>query len=192
MPGNVPSPELAAAQPGAPAGSPETQPGQARPPFPPRPAGTFVPGGPPRFAPRPGGPGGTGFRPAGPGGPPRFGSSRPGGPGGYRPGGSGGPRTGGPGGGDRRGRPEGGRGRFPPRRRYCIFCAEHVLLIDYKDVERLRRFVSDRAKMEPPRKTGVCAKHQRELSTAIKRARHLALLPFVPFRAAPRGMVHRP
>jgi small subunit ribosomal protein S18 len=66
-----------------------------------------------------------------------------------------------------------------------------VPIIDYKDVERLRRFVSDRAKMEPPRKTGVCAKHQRELSTAIKRARHLALLPFVPFRA-PRGMVHRP
>ncbi|MBM3942683.1 MAG: 30S ribosomal protein S18 [SAR202 cluster bacterium] len=72
-----------------------------------------------------------------------------------------------------------------------MFCAEHIETIDYKDVERLRRFVSDRAKMEPPRKTGVCAKHQRELSAAIKRARHLALLPFVQFRAAPRAMVHR-
>ena len=119
-----------------------------------------------------------GHAPHRPGHPPRFGA-RPGGPGG------GAPRPGGARGGPRE------RGRFPPRRRYCIFCAEHVALIDYKDVERLRRFVSDRAKMEPPRKTGVCAKHQRELSTAIKRARHLALLPFVPFRA-PRGMVHRP
>jgi small subunit ribosomal protein S18 len=59
---------------------------------------------------------------------------------------------------------------------------DHVKSIDYKDVDRLRRYVSDRAKIEPPRKTGVCAKHQRALSTAIKRARHLALLPFVPVR----------
>jgi small subunit ribosomal protein S18 len=52
--------------------------------------------------------------------------------------------------------------------------------IDYKDVARLRRFLSDRARIEPRRKTGVCAKHQRRLSVAIKRARHLALLPFTP------------
>jgi small subunit ribosomal protein S18 len=91
----------------------------------------------------------------------------------FRPGG--GPR---PGAGPRPGgRP---RGRFAPRRRVCTFCVEHAKTIDYKEVDRLRRFVSDRAKIEPTRKTGVCAKHQRLLSTAIKRARHLALLPFVP------------
>ena len=65
---------------------------------------------------------------------------------------------------------------------------DHVKSIDYKDVDRLRRYVSDRAKIEPPRKTGVCAKHQRALSTAIKRARHLALLPFVPGRTVYGGM----
>jgi len=113
-----------------------------------------------------------------PGGPPRPGGFRPGGGSGYRPGGSGGPR---PGGGQR---PGGGgvrpRGRYGPRRRVCSFCVEHLKTIDYKDVDRIRRFISDRAKIEPTRKTGVCAKHQRLLSTAIKRARHLALLPFVP------------
>lgn len=62
----------------------------------------------------------------------------------------------------------------------CSFCVEHTKHIDYKDVDRLRRFVSDRAKIEPTRKTGVCAKHQRMLRSAIKRARHLALLPFAP------------
>ena len=113
-----------------------------------------------------------------PGGPPRPGGFRPGGGSGYRPGGSGGPR---PGGGQRPGgagvRP---RGRYGPRRRVCSFCVEHLKTVDYKDVDRIRRFISDRAKIEPTRKTGVCAKHQRLLSTAIKRARHLALLPFVP------------
>lgn len=113
-----------------------------------------------------------------PGGPPRPGGFRPGGGSGYRPGGPGGPR---PGGGSRPGgsgvRP---RGRYGPRRRVCSFCVEHLKTIDYKDVDRIRRFISDRAKIEPTRKTGVCAKHQRLLSTAIKRARHLALLPFVP------------
>ncbi|MEK7814497.1 MAG: 30S ribosomal protein S18 [Chloroflexota bacterium] len=92
-----------------------------------------------------------------------------------RPQSRGGPRSDGrPGAG---GRP---RGRFPPRRRVCSFCVEHAETIDYKDVERLRRYISDRAKIEPPRKSGVCAKHQRALTTAIKRARHLALLPFIP------------
>ena len=90
----------------------------------------------------------------------------------------GGPRpTGRPGAGGPGGRP---RGRFPPRRRVCSFCVEHAETIDYKDVERLRRYISDRAKIEPPRKSGVCAKHQRALTAAIKRARHLALLPFIP------------
>lgn len=119
----------------------------------------------------------TGVAPR-PGGPPRPGGFRPGGGGGYRPGGPGGPR---PAGGQRPG-PGGARprGRYGPRRRVCSFCVEHVKGIDYKDVDRIRRFISDRAKIEPTRKTGVCAKHQRLLSTAIKRARHLALLPFVP------------
>lgn len=95
----------------------------------------------------------------------------------------GGPRpTGRPGVG---GRP---RGRFPPRRRVCSFCVEHAKTIDYKDVERLRRYISDRAKIEPPRKSGVCAKHQRALTAAIKRARHLALLPFVPSHFLSTGL----
>ncbi|MBI4282571.1 MAG: 30S ribosomal protein S18 [Chloroflexi bacterium] len=73
-----------------------------------------------------------------------------------------------------------GRPRFFARRRVCAFCVEHVSFIDYKDVSRIRRYVSERARMEPRRKTGTCAMHQRALSIAIKRARHLALIPFVP------------
>jgi small subunit ribosomal protein S18 len=60
----------------------------------------------------------------------------------------------------------------------CNFCADKVQLVDYKDVTRLRRYISDRGKIEPRRKTGTCAHHQRALATAIKRARHVALLPF--------------
>lgn len=78
-----------------------------------------------------------------------------------------------PGGPRKRGRP-----RFFTRRRVCAFCVDHVKDIDYKDLSRLRRYISDRARMEPRRKTGSCARHQRTLSQAIKRARHLALLPF--------------
>jgi small subunit ribosomal protein S18 len=78
----------------------------------------------------------------------------------------------GPGG---RGRP---KGRYVHRRKVCSFCVDRVRIIDYKDIGRIRRYVSDRFKMEPRRKTGVCAGHQRELSIAIKRARHLAMLPF--------------
>ena len=72
-----------------------------------------------------------------------------------------------------------GRPRFYTRRRVCNFCVDHVSSIDYKDVPRIRRYISERARMEPRRKTGTCAKHQRALSLAIKRARHLALLPFI-------------
>jgi len=72
-----------------------------------------------------------------------------------------------------------GKGRYVPKRKVCSFCAEKAAVIDYKDVNRLRRYVSDRGKIEPRGKTGTCAKHQRALATAIKRARHLALLPFV-------------
>lgn len=69
-------------------------------------------------------------------------------------------------------------GSRPPRRRVCIFCADHIADIDYKDVAKLRRYISDRGKIEPRRKTGVCAKHQRSLTVTLKRARHLALLPY--------------
>lgn len=65
-----------------------------------------------------------------------------------------------------------------PRKKVCVFCQEKVAAIDYKDVARLRKFVTEGGKMLPRRMTGNCAKHQRELSTAIKRARIAALLPF--------------
>jgi small subunit ribosomal protein S18 len=77
------------------------------------------------------------------------------------------------------GPPRGGRGRdFRSRRKVCVFCVEHVREIDYKDVTHLRRYLSDRGKIEPRRKTGTCAKHQRRLSTALKNARIMALLPY--------------
>ena len=77
------------------------------------------------------------------------------------------------------GRPERKRGgRYIPRRKVCVFCVDHVEAIDYKDGAKLRRFLSDRGKIEPRRKTGTCAKHQRRLTIALKRARHLALLPY--------------
>ncbi|MPZ50610.1 MAG: 30S ribosomal protein S18 [Dehalococcoidia bacterium] len=74
-------------------------------------------------------------------------------------------------------RPGGGGGRFG-RRRVCAFCVDKVTSIDYKETAKLRRYISDRGKIEPRRKTGTCAGHQRMLTTALKRARHLALLPF--------------
>ena len=74
-------------------------------------------------------------------------------------------------------RNENRRGR-KGRRKVCSFCGDKVETIDYKDVARLRRFISERAKILPRRVTGTCARHQRELTVAIKRARHLALLPF--------------
>jgi small subunit ribosomal protein S18 len=82
-----------------------------------------------------------------------------------------------PGGGARVERPR-RRGRFIPRRKVCAFCVDHIEFIDYKDPTRLRRYVSERGKIEPRRKTGTCARHQRTLTQAIKRARHVALLPF--------------
>ncbi len=83
---------------------------------------------------------------------------------------------GGPTGGSRGGR--GGGRDFRSRRKVCAFCVERVREIDYKDASRLRRYLSDRGKIEPRRKTGTCAKHQRRLSVALKRARHMALLPY--------------
>ena len=64
------------------------------------------------------------------------------------------------------------------RKKVCVFCVDIVNDIDYKDISKLRRFISERAKILPRRVTGTCACHQRNLTQAIKRARHLALLPF--------------
>ncbi len=71
----------------------------------------------------------------------------------------------------------GGR-RYGRRRRVCAFCADHITYVDYKQVDVLSRYISERGQIRPRRKTGLCAKHQRRLAVAIKRARHLALLPF--------------
>ncbi len=75
----------------------------------------------------------------------------------------------------RRQRRRPGRGR---RRKECAFCANKRARIDYKAADELRRYLTDRGKILPRRATGVCARHQRQLALAIKRARHLALLPF--------------
>ncbi len=69
------------------------------------------------------------------------------------------------------------RGRRP-RRKVCMFCVDKVQHIDYKDLARLRRFTNERGKILPSRMSGTCAKHQRQLSGAIKRARVIALLPY--------------
>ncbi len=129
-------------------------------------------GGPPAGGPGGGPPGGPGGRPSGPPGGP---GGRPGGPGG-RPPGRGGPRGGG----------RGGR-RYGPRRRVCAFTVEGVTP-DYKDVDRLRRYISEQGKIEPTRKTGTSAKNQRLLAQAIKRARYLALLPYAPEHSINVGM----
>ena len=71
------------------------------------------------------------------------------------------------------------RGGRKGRRKVCSFCVDKIGAIDYKDVARLRRFTSERGKILPRRMTGTCAKHQRQLSTAIKRARTIALMPYV-------------
>ena len=71
------------------------------------------------------------------------------------------------------------RPKYVPKRKFCSFCKDKVKTIDYKDLAKVRPYVSDRGKIEPRRRSGTCAKHQRLLTTAIKRARHLALLPYV-------------
>jgi small subunit ribosomal protein S18 len=81
---------------------------------------------------------------------------------------------------ERRGK-KGGPGA---RQKVCAFCVDRIEYIDYKDVKRLQRYVSERGKISPRRRTGTCAKHQRALATAIKRARHMALLPFVRIHTA--------
>ena len=76
---------------------------------------------------------------------------------------------------ERDNRPRGRQGR----KKVCAFCVDKIHDIDYKDVPRLRRYLSDRGKIVPRRVTGTCAEHQRQLTTAIKRARHIALLPYI-------------
>lgn len=114
-------------------------------------------------------PGGPSSRPGEP--ERRYGGDREGRPGGRPPYGGGGPRG------------EGGFGRRPPPRRrrrgkVCGFCVNKIIYIDYKTVDRLRHFVTDRGKILPRRITGSCARHQRMLTRAIKRARNIALIPF--------------
>lgn len=69
-------------------------------------------------------------------------------------------------------------GRQKKKKKVCSFCVERIYDIDYKDVSKLKRFLTERGKIQPRRITGNCAKHQRQLTVAIKRARMIALLPF--------------
>jgi small subunit ribosomal protein S18 len=111
-------------------------------------------------------------RPEG-GAPPRREGGREGG---GREGGGGGRREGGPGGGP--GGPRRGKRQFFRKKKVCKFCVEKMDLIDYKRADILSQFVQERGKILPRRMTGVCARHQRWLGVAIKRARNIALLPF--------------
>lgn len=92
------------------------------------------------------------------------------------------PERGAPAGGEPQGRRPRGRfggRRFVPRVRVCALCVDKNARMDYKQSDVLRRYLNDHGKIRPRRQTGMCAKHQRRLAEAIKRARHLALLPFV-------------
>jgi small subunit ribosomal protein S18 len=104
---------------------------------------------------------------------PSYGSRRPGGSTGGRPGGR-------PSGGGRR--PGGGGRKYRGRPRICQFCTEKVTSLDHKKVELFRRYVTEQGKIRNRRETGTCAKHQRMLARSVKRARHLALLPFAADR----------
>jgi len=77
-------------------------------------------------------------------------------------------------------RPPARRPRFQRSRKFCKFCADTSVHIDHKNPDLLKQFITDRFKILPSRVSGTCAKHQRRLTTAIKRARNLALLPFTP------------
>lgn len=77
--------------------------------------------------------------------------------------------------------------KFVVKPKVCSFCVDKKS-IDYKDINQLRRFISERGKIEPRRRSGVCAKHQRPLALAIKRARFLALLPYTPAHISPRDI----
>ncbi len=82
------------------------------------------------------------------------------------------------------------RSRYAPSRRVCSFCANKAEVVDYKDPGKLHGYISDRGKIVPRRRTGTCAKHQRILARAIKRARHLALLPYVSAHMGKVGSIN--
>ncbi len=117
----------------------------------------------PQTPPAPAAPSAPSGHPAGPGGPGRFG------PGGPRPQGG---RPGGPGG------PKRGKRSFVRKKKVCRFCVDKSDYIDYKRAEILAPFLQERGKILPRRMTGTCARHQRWLTVAIKRAQNIALLPF--------------
>ena len=79
---------------------------------------------------------------------------------------------------DRDGAPMKRRPNIRRRKKVCIFCGENAQAISYKDVATLRKYVSERGKILPRRITGTCAKHQRAVTTAVKRGRHIALMPY--------------
>ena len=79
--------------------------------------------------------------------------------------------------------------KYTPKRKICPFCASRAKAIDYKDTVMLGRFISDRGKIEPRRRTGTCNRHQHSLALAIKQARHVALLPFVPEHIHQQGVI---
>jgi small subunit ribosomal protein S18 len=110
------------------------------------------------------------------GGPGGGGGRSGGGPGGGRPGG-GGPGGGGPGGGGPGG-PKRGKRQYVRKKKVCRFCVDRVDFIDYKKADVLMSFIQERGKILPRRMTGTCARHQRWLGVAIKRAQNIALLPF--------------
>ncbi len=72
----------------------------------------------------------------------------------------------------------GGERRFFAKPKFCQFCADKTLTIDYKKTDLLRKYVTEDGKIRPRRQTGACARHQRAVATAVKQARHIALLPF--------------
>lgn len=75
--------------------------------------------------------------------------------------------------------PRGNGGGRRPRKKVCMFCADRAEIIDYKDINKLRKCMTERSKILPRRVTGTCAYHQRQLTIAVKRARHVALIPYV-------------
>lgn len=79
---------------------------------------------------------------------------------------------------DMEGQAGGGERRFFSRPKVCQFCTDKNTAIDYKHVDLIRRFVTEEGKIRPRRQTGACAKHQREVAAAVKRARHIALVPY--------------
>ena len=81
-----------------------------------------------------------------------------------------------------------GGGRYQAQRKFCTFCADKAESVDYKDAIKLRRYISDRGKIEPRRRTGTCAKHQRALALAIKKARLIALLPYTALHVRKMGI----